>query len=275
MIGRDDFIRRVMAVLNDIERDYSYDPSLTPRYVEELFPGAWRTAATSWAARWFNPIPIPLTKGWDVVVRTDEYGGFDLPTLPDSQWHVTGTSYDEESGIAEARVRVETGQLRSMDDGTGYVILPENFLRLYRFRLREWRVPAHVCLEADDHVAALQSNPYTRGTPWRPVVVLETDDLYTYPPAEEGQLPELNAWTTRKGYVLRYYSVTPGQHPDRHDVTEASYIPDLLTMPEEIPVTHECVAPLTYLTASRVCLSMEQADQAKRLEEKVLTLIQQ
>ena len=64
-----------MAVLNDIERDYSYDPSLTPRYVEELFPAAWRQAATSWTARWFKPTPIPLTKGWDVVVRTDEYGG--------------------------------------------------------------------------------------------------------------------------------------------------------------------------------------------------------
>lgn len=273
MITKADFIQRVMAVLNDIERDYAYDPSNTPRYVEELFPQAWREAVTLCPARWFSPRPIPMKQSWDVIVRTDEVGGFDLPTLPDHYWEVKSTSYDETTGIAEAEVHVETGQIRDMEDGTGFVILPEDFLRLYRFKLLEWNVAAHRAYEVDDHVAALQSNPYTRGTKQRPVVVVKPCEYYTYPPERDGVKPFLNDWGLRSGYALWYYSTSKGRHVEEHDIEEATYIADLLDMPDEIPVSHECVAPLTYLVAAKVCLSMESIEQARRLTETAMGLI--
>lgn len=273
MISKGNFVKRVLAVLNDIERDYAYDPSNTPRYIEELFPQAWREAVTLCPARWFVPKPIPMKQSWDVTITTDEYGRFDLPTLPDHYWKVTSQSYDEATGIARAEIHVETGQIREMNDGTGYVILPDDFLRLYRFKLREWAVAAHRAYEVDDHVAALQSNPYTRGTKQRPVVVVKPCTYYTFPPEQDGEKPDINDWGLQSGYALWYYSVAATRHVGEHDIEEATYVADLQEMPEEVGITHSCIAPLTYLTAYRVCLSMEKIEQARRLMDVALAMI--
>lgn len=273
MIAKTDLVRRVLAVLNDIERDYAYDPSNTPRYIEELFPAAWRTLVTLCPPRWLEPRPLPLTKRWEVTLRTDAAGRVELPELPDDAWEVTETSYDEESGVVTADVRIETGQVRDLEDGSGYVILPEDFLCLYRFRLRGWHVAAHRAYEEDDHVAALQSNPYTRGTPQRPVVVVKPCEVYTFPPERDGVKPDIHDWGIRSGYALWYYSVPAGRRVGVHDVVEASYVADLLTMPREVPVAHEAVAPLVYLLAARVFLSMEKIEQSNRLMQSVTEMI--
>jgi pectate lyase len=57
-------------------------------------------------------------------------------------------------------------------DGTGYIVLPSNYITLSSFKMQGWKT---ACLEAPDETPAInrkQANEYIRGTPQRPVCVL-------------------------------------------------------------------------------------------------------
>lgn len=60
-------------------------------------------------------------------------------------------------------------------DGSGYVVLPPDFLRLTLFKMRSWRNPVFDAIGDDTEEARMQYNVYTRGTPIRPVCVLSRD----------------------------------------------------------------------------------------------------
>lgn len=105
---------------------------------------------------------------------------------------------------------------------TGYVTLPEDFLRLQAFQMTEWERPVHIPITPLDPLYAMQRNKYVRGGVAKPVAVLA-----------------FNGATK----VLEYYSVQTA-----HTVSVFRYIPE--TLPEDIQ--DNLFDSLTWLVASKV-----------------------
>lgn len=60
-------------------------------------------------------------------------------------------------------------------DGSGYVVLPPDFLRLVYFKMYSWRTGVYEAEDEGSDVAMMQLNPFTRGTPLKPVCVFSHD----------------------------------------------------------------------------------------------------
>lgn len=63
-------------------------------------------------------------------------------------------------------------------DGTGHIVLPEDFLRLRAFQMSDWDYPVENPLVEDDRYHTLQRSGHAglRGNPRRPVVALSHRD---------------------------------------------------------------------------------------------------
>lgn len=107
-------------------------------------------------------------------------------------------------------------------DGSGYVILPEGFLRLLEFRMAEWERCVTEAAEPGSELARMQGNRYLRGGVCKPVCVYGKRNGVT---------------------VLEYYSVKK-----RHEVDRFVYVKEAFA--EDIPVELQDV--LTWWCASRV-----------------------
>lgn len=71
-------------------------------------------------------------------------------------------------------------------DGTGYIVLPTDYLRLLRFKLRSWSRPCCEVTDAASQQGRMQGSRWTRGTPQKPVCMygvsgdgLKTLEYYT------------------------------------------------------------------------------------------------
>ena len=58
------------------------------------------------------------------------------------------------------------------DDGTGFIVLPANFVRLYSFKMKSWKRPADKAISIENQQYKLQANTVTRGKPNKPVVAI-------------------------------------------------------------------------------------------------------
>lgn len=77
-------------------------------------------------------------------------------------------------------------------DGSGYVVLPEGFLRLLEFRMSEWERPVTVAAEAGSETALMQGNRYLRGGLCKPVCVY----------GKRGGANVLEYYTVKKSHVI-------------------------------------------------------------------------
>lgn len=143
-------------------------------------------------------------------------------------------------------------------DGTGYVVLPEDWYLLYAFRMKGWKRSVYRCAEEGDGVAKMQSWEYARGTMWKPVCVLEV---------------ELSGEEKRRR--LHYYSLPRGKE---HEVEIALYVPickglDELGDEDELGEEGRFAEVLCYLAGSCVARSFEKWDCAKSLEQGAMELV--
>jgi hypothetical protein len=109
-------------------------------------------------------------------------------------------------------------------DGTGYLILPEDFLRLSYFKMTEWIKPVFVPITEEHPDYVLQHNNYLRGKPAKPVCVLRWDD-------------------EQQRMVMEYYSVVTD-----HTIERAAYVPTRVA--EE--VQENLIDPLTWLVTAKI-----------------------
>jgi hypothetical protein len=63
----------------------------------------------------------------------------------------------------------------AVTDGVGYVVLPDDFLRLNRVWFDDWINPVQRFVEYDSRLAVLQRFPWTRGGRRKPVCVLNAN----------------------------------------------------------------------------------------------------
>lgn len=92
-----------------------------------------------------------------------------------------------------------SAQKNSSDSTTGYIQVPEDFLRLVSMRMSDWQRPVVQLALQGDAVAMRQSNRHIRGGVAKPVGVLAKNE---------------------KGIVVEYYSTNAAEH----SVSEFLYI---------------------------------------------------
>lgn len=150
------------------------------------------------------------------------------------------------------------GHYSDLAQGMGYVELPKDFYMISIFKMEGWNKAVQEALMSSDIVTALQANEYTRGTPVRPVCVIDID--------------EINSQIKR---VLRYYSLPKGQ--TNHIVEKAIYVPIPSSIEGkedtyDLKITPQVLEPLAYIAASIVFTMHEKADIAKALDEKAVEM---
>ena len=135
-------------------------------------------------------------------------------------------------------------------DGTGYVELPDDFLRLASFKMTEWTRAVTKPISEDSPQYNLQKISYLRGKPSKPVVVIRND---------------YGDSTVAIKKILEYYSVVTD-----HDIERALYIKE--DVAENLPDI--IIDALAFQCASDAFVIMEKPEQAKIALAKVDEFIQ-
>ena len=143
--------------------------------------------------------------------------------------------------------------------GTGFVIIPDDFFKLFKFTVDGWLNSAYDAYYDSDPIAKYQKNIYTRGSVTRPVCII-TDKI-------------VNGSLT-KG--MDYYSLPPTTIT--HTIKEAIYIPvttdiQMLNDNSNLPIDDKLVQPMVYELASMVYNEMEKKDTAKNFSDQVTSFI--
>lgn len=127
--------------------------------------------------------------------------------------------------------------------GPGYILLPEDFLRLISFQMSDWSVQVTQAIPEDSPLYMMQRSrfPGIRGCPQKPVVAI----------------------TNRAGgLVLEFYSCSAG--PDVH-VKRARYLPIPKIEDGMIDLCPRLRSSIVYYTAYMTSLSLQAADMAAAL----------
>lgn len=129
---------------------------------------------------------------------------------------------------------VSTNDQVENTDNTGYIVLPDDFLRLVSFKMSVWKRAVTQAISEENPLYNKQKNTYTRGGIAKPVAVIR------FEPSENN----------RK--VLEYYSVTNNNHNiDRLLYVDRKFAENL---------QDDLVDPLTWICASKVLDVMEQPE---------------
>lgn len=145
--------------------------------------------------------------------------------------------------------------------GIGYIVLPEDFYKLYSFKMKHWQVVSEELINSSDPLARRQANEYTRGNVCRPVCVKNNKAIKER--IEDGNIYPLKD-------VLEYYSVPNGH---KQEVEEALYIPLEKPLSDETKLNEKLITPLAYICASMVFEIFEKPDIAKTLEAQAISII--
>ena len=86
---------------------------------------------------------------------------------------------------------IQPSWIHDNQDGSGYIKLPDDFLRLVALKMSGWKIGVNQAVKEGTQKALQQTNPFVRGTPAKPVCVEGHD--------ADGNL------------VLEFYSVPTGQ----------------------------------------------------------------
>ena len=129
-------------------------------------------------------------------------------------------------------------------DGSGYISLPDKFIRLLQFRMKGWLRPVTKAFERQDRIYSLQFNPDTRGGIAKPIAI-------------------------RIGKELHYFSL---EEDSEHIVQEALCVIDV--PPDDTTYPDNLIAPLVWLTASKILFVTGEPQLAKNCADISSELIQ-
>ena len=110
-----------------------------------------------------------------------------------------------------AHVGIDVYAAVSNSDGSGYVVLAPDFLRLHTWKMALWKIPVSTAISIDNPKYKLQQHTVTRGGTVKPVVVIRA------------KLPDTGI--TKWGFnekMLEYFSVP--DPPTPHVIEAARYI---------------------------------------------------
>lgn len=135
--------------------------------------------------------------------------------------------------------------VQEADVKTGYIVLPDNFLRFISLKMTEWLRPVTRLTPIESEEYLMQKNQYVRGGIAKPKAAIMHRAITTGTPPDE--------ITTQKR-VLEYYSVNSS-----HAIDWLYYIQE--TAPEDIQINLRDA--LTWMAAGMVLQITERVDLAK------------
>lgn len=143
-----------------------------------------------------------------------------------------------EGKLASTAVPVNNG------DGTGYVLVPDDYIRMQSFMMDGWKREVNDIITSQDPKYKLQSSKYTRGGLVKPVCV-KTKKLV------DAVMKD----------VIEYYSIPSGDHT----LTHFSYIPEVVAE----NVQDNLVEALTWICAWQVMEIVGRHEQASKAFEQI------
>jgi hypothetical protein len=140
---------------------------------------------------------------------------------------------------------VTTAQITEHYNGrkSGYVILPDYFLRLVSFRMQDWERPVIIPISSTSKMYLKQHNQWLCGGPSKPVSAFTSRNI-------SGEIKR----------VLEYFTVT-----DSHTVDHFLYIPETLAEDVQSNLTDA----LEWLCAAKILQITERVDLAQKALEHV------
>ena len=127
---------------------------------------------------------------------------------------------------------------QSSMDGSGYVELPSDFLRLQAFKMSLWNKEVNKAITTFDPVYANQKNLFTRGGKAKPVVALNTKNI---------------SGTVKR--ILEYYSLDPSEG---HTIDKFLYVPN----PAAEDVQSDLKNALAWTCAGKIAEIMGRGEEA-------------
>ncbi|MDR0872829.1 MAG: hypothetical protein LBN27_05095 [Prevotellaceae bacterium] len=165
--------------------------------------------------------------------------------------------------------------VQNKPQGTGYVVLPDDFLVLTSFKMRGWDSACLVLQPETPAINSRQANEYTRGTWKRPVCVRRVIVDSTSLTKPKDVLFYYSMWRTDSltdhgsDSLTDHGSTSLTDHI--YEIETALYIKNVKALTETggtVDIDERLIEPLAYLTASTVLTSMEKYDLAKMLDQK-------
>lgn len=135
---------------------------------------------------------------------------------------------------------------------SGWVLLPDDFMRLIAFRMSDWERTVYAAISVDDPLYAKQSSRYKgiRGNVQKPVCAIVN--------RAEGKALEFYSCNNTDAYVSRA-SYVPYPHIDEDD---------------GIDISERCYTAVIYTTAALVLTTYGEANKASVLTELAKTIFQ-
>lgn len=170
------------------------------------------------------------------------------------------------SKIVEAVRRVETaapahlleeghdfsGGIYWEDNGSGWILLPDDFMRLIAFRMSDWERTVYAAISADDPEYTLQSSRYRgiRGNTQKPVCAIVNKP---------------------QGKALEFYSCKD----DSATIVRAGYLPyPAIDANGGIDISQRCYEAVVYAIAALVAATYGDSDKASNYNELSKSLIE-
>lgn len=138
------------------------------------------------------------------------------------------------------------------NDGCGWVLLPDDFMRLVAFRMSDWERTCYTAISANDPQYALQSSRYKgiRGNVQKPVCAIVN--------RAEGKVLEFFSCDSEEAYAKR-----------------ASYIPyPEIDEDEGIDISERCYTAVVYTVASLVQTALGAYDRAEQFSALAKSILE-
>lgn len=137
-------------------------------------------------------------------------------------------------------------------DGSGWVLLPDDFMRLIAFRMSDWERTVYEAISVDDPLYAKQSSRYKgiRGNVQKPVCAIVN--------RAEGKALEFYACKDNIAMIVRAGYV-PYPHIDKDD---------------GIDISEKCYTAVVYTVAALVLTTYGEADKASAMTDLAKSIIQ-
>lgn len=137
-------------------------------------------------------------------------------------------------------------------DGSGWVLLPDDFMRLIAFRMSDWERTVYEAISVDDPLYAKQSSRYKgiRGNVQKPVCAIVN--------RAEGKALEFYACKDNTAMIVRAGYV-PYPHIDKDD---------------GIDISEKCYTAVVYTVAALVLTTYGEADKASAMTDLAKSIIQ-
>ena len=135
-------------------------------------------------------------------------------------------------------------------DGSGFIILPDDFCRLVSFKMSDWKRTVHTAISSDDPQYELQSSEFggIRGNVDKPVVAIVMRSL---------------------GLTLEFYSC----ESEEAIVSESDYLPEPKIADGCIDISEKCYKACIYHIAALVLLTIGNEKLAETLEQVSKSMI--